>query len=179
MAMYERESIQRFLENILEKFGYYNVAPLPDQLNNNNNIPNDIPNDIPDIEQYENQPFRLFESYPRYGNIKNLLFNDATKRFDRISRNGMSYKSFLGDHVDGAISGVRKCPVTKLTLCVTSVPEMQKCGKMSLALGTFKMSIITIFGHKDFMQYFVTKFDIFHENISIAFNTGSYLELNS
>ena len=136
MAMYERESIQRFLENILEKFGYYNVVPIPDQLNNNNNIPNDIPNDIPDIENYENQPFRLFESYPRYGNIKNLLFNDATKRFDRISRNDMSYKSFLGEHVDGAISGVRKCPVTKMTLCVTSVPEMQKCGKMSLALGT-------------------------------------------
>ena len=44
-----------------------------------------------------------------------------------------------------------------------------------LGMISHKMSLITIFGHKHFMQKFHQKFDIFHEKISIAADFGSYL----
>ena len=49
-----------------------------------------------------------------------------------------------------------------------------------LELGMFshKMSLITIFGQKNFRQKFHQKFDIFHEKISTASDFGSYLVSN-
>ena len=41
---------------------------------------------------------------------------------------------------------------------------------------SYKKSKITIFGQKHFKQNFITKFDIFHEKISITFHFGLYLD---
>ena len=45
-----------------------------------------------------------------------------------------------------------------------------------LGIISHKMSLITIFGHKNFRQKFHQKYDIFHEKISTASDFGLYLE---
>ena len=57
------------------------------------------------------------------------------------------------------------------------------CGKQSalsfcaqmLGIVSHEMSLITIFGHKQFVQEFQEKFDIFHEKITTASDFRSYL----
>ena len=49
---------------------------------------------------------------------------------------------------------------------------------MGIGMISHKMPLITIFGHKHFMQKFHQKFDIFHEKISTASDFGSYLVSN-
>ncbi|XP_024941714.1 melanotransferrin isoform X2 [Cephus cinctus] len=90
-----------------------------------------VPNDSATIHPIET--FHLFESVPRYGDQYNLLFSDTARDFLQLSEKNQTYKGYLKESLD-AILAVRHCPVNKMTLCVTSEPEMQKCVRMKTAL---------------------------------------------
>ncbi len=136
-----------------------NYSPEYRNNNNNNFYDNDIDyeedgNDDEDDEFME--PFRLFESAPRYGNLKNLMFDDSkrrvrfhgknnieiisgTRKFMEVRPDEMSYKSFLGKSYGGslsppftAINGIRKCPVGQMTLCVTSQVNIRTLSKIDI-----------------------------------------------
>lgn len=77
------------------------------------------------------EKFDIFTS-KRYGKL-NLLFNDATVGMSQIEEDDQSFKKFL-DKSMGYIYGVRDCPVGRMTLCVTSDQELEKCVKMRTAL---------------------------------------------
>ncbi|KAJ8920307.1 hypothetical protein NQ315_011969 [Exocentrus adspersus] len=77
--------------------------------------------------------FHIFESIPRYGQHGNLLFQDAAKDFAALPEPQQTYTSFLGESLQ-TIMGVRDCPVNRMTLCVTSDAEKNKCVKMRTAL---------------------------------------------
>ncbi|XP_060857598.1 transferrin 2-like isoform X2 [Metopolophium dirhodum] len=76
--------------------------------------------------------FDLFDSSV-YDNHHNLLLQDSTRGLRLLEETQQTYTSYLGEAMD-IILGVRYCPVSKMTLCVTSEPEMDKCIKMKLAL---------------------------------------------
>ena len=46
--------------------------------------------------------FKLFESYPRYGMLKNLLFDDDTKSFGEIEP-GENYRQYLQNSMEHRI----------------------------------------------------------------------------
>uniref|UniRef100_T1GTP7 Transferrin-like domain-containing protein n=1 Tax=Megaselia scalaris TaxID=36166 RepID=T1GTP7_MEGSC len=73
-----------------------------------------------DEERPQNGTFEKFDIFEskRYGRL-NSLFNDATKYLDK----SMEF-----------IYGIRDCPVGRMTLCVTSEHELEKCIKMRTAL---------------------------------------------
>ncbi|XP_063907612.1 transferrin 2 isoform X1 [Zophobas morio] len=77
--------------------------------------------------------FSLFESSPRYGIHGNLLFQDSTRNIVPLNENLQTYTSFLGNSMN-VLMGVRECPVNRMTLCVTSEVEKDKCIKMKIAL---------------------------------------------
>ncbi|KAI4498584.1 hypothetical protein M0802_006290 [Mischocyttarus mexicanus] len=79
------------------------------------------------------ETFNLFESAPKYGIHHNLIFSDSAKDFVPLSEKDQTYTGYLGRSLD-FILGVRQCPVSRMTLCVTSDPEMEKCVKMKIAL---------------------------------------------
>ena len=137
MDMEERIAIQILLSKIIDKYGTPQ-APALDQASEGPEV-NDIEPDY-DVED-KPEPFSLFESAPRYGMLRNLMFDDSTSRFGIIKPDEMSYKSFLGRVYGNSIvppftviNGVRKCPVGQMTLCVTSEAEMIKCVRMRTAL---------------------------------------------
>lgn len=143
MDMEERLAIQIFMENIIEKFG--GLPPIPPSYGpiegQDPSFPNYNLNEV-EYEDSEDKPleFKLFDSQ-RYGLLQNLLFDDSTVRFGTIQPDDMSYKAFLGKVYGNsdqtpfeAISGIRKCPVGIMTLCVTSEAEMIKCVRMRTAL---------------------------------------------
>ncbi|CAI6351931.1 unnamed protein product [Macrosiphum euphorbiae] len=76
--------------------------------------------------------FDLFDS-SAYDNHHNLLLQDSTRGLRPINGTQQTYTSYLGEAMN-IIHGLRYCPVSKMTLCVTSEPEMDKCIKMKLAL---------------------------------------------
>ncbi|XP_014254557.1 melanotransferrin [Cimex lectularius] len=85
-------------------------------------------------ESYQKQnSFNFFESVPRYGIVHNLLVDDATEYLIALEEQSQTYTSYLGHAMDW-IMALRDCPVRKMTLCVTSEPEMEKCLKMRTAL---------------------------------------------
>ena len=49
-------------------------------------------NDDNEDEEEEDGAFKLFESSPRYGALRNLMFSDHTRRLARIEVDKMSYK---------------------------------------------------------------------------------------
>ncbi|XP_012527249.1 melanotransferrin [Monomorium pharaonis] len=77
--------------------------------------------------------FDLYESAPRYGLQHNLMFSDSARDFVQLSEKDQTYTGYLGRSLDHVL-GVRHCPVNRMTLCVTSDPEMEKCIKMKIAL---------------------------------------------
>ncbi|XP_066595955.1 transferrin 2 [Prorops nasuta] len=77
--------------------------------------------------------FDIFESAPRYGSQHNLIFSDASRDFVQIPEKDQTYSGYLGRSLD-LILDVRHCPVNRMSLCVTSDPEMDKCIKMKIAL---------------------------------------------
>lgn len=86
-------------------------------------------------EQNETQfyeKFDLFESR-RYGKQLNLMFQDTARYLAPIEENNQNFQNYLGSGLD-YIYGVRSCPVSRMTLCVTSEAEMEKCIKMRTAL---------------------------------------------
>ncbi|XP_014218149.1 melanotransferrin [Copidosoma floridanum] len=85
----------------------------------------------PNIQTIEK--FHLFESAPRYGRQHNLLFSDVAKDFVRIQDSDQNFSGYLKKSLE-MIYAVRRCPVNRMTLCVTSEPEFEKCTKMKIAL---------------------------------------------
>ncbi|XP_053683147.1 melanotransferrin isoform X1 [Sabethes cyaneus] len=83
-----------------------------------------------DTQFYEK--FNLFESR-RYGKQLNLMFQDTARYLAPIDENNQNFQNYLGASLD-QIYGVRACPVSRMTLCVTSDAEMEKCIKMRTAL---------------------------------------------
>ncbi|XP_070154715.1 transferrin 2 [Polyergus mexicanus] len=86
------------------------------------------PTNIQSIEVFD-----LYESAPRYGMKHNLIFSDSAHDFVQLPEKDQTYTGYLGRSIDH-ILGVRHCPVNRMTLCVTSDPEMEKCVKMKIAL---------------------------------------------
>lgn len=93
--------------------------------------------------------FNLFESSPRYGLQHNLLFSDSARGFISLAEKDQTYSYYLGNNIENSILGVRQCPVNKMTLCVTSEPEQEKCIKMKTALKAqlLKPELICYKGH--------------------------------
>uniref|UniRef100_A0A146M2V3 Melanotransferrin n=1 Tax=Lygus hesperus TaxID=30085 RepID=A0A146M2V3_LYGHE len=81
----------------------------------------------------EYETFNIFESAPRYGRQRNLLFEDYTSFLEALPESGQTFSVYLGESME-SIYAVRDCPVRKMTMCVTSDPEMEKCHKMRVAL---------------------------------------------
>ncbi|XP_015127075.1 melanotransferrin [Diachasma alloeum] len=77
--------------------------------------------------------FSLFESAPKYGLQHNLMFSDSARGFAPLVEKDQKYSEYLG-RAQNAILGVRECTVNRMTLCVTSEPELEKCFKMMIAL---------------------------------------------
>ena len=189
MPMQERQAIQIFMQKIARKYGgTARDTNRPQDTRNNrtshvtafdsfgNIIPvvNDqkpardefgLPRDDFDKaeEEEEEDSFRIFESTPRYGMLRNLLFSDNTKDFSIIDPEQMSYKSYLDRPYGGsltaplvAIEGIRKCPFGDMKLCVTSEAELAKCVRMRTALNAQllepKMSCKRARSHIDCMQ---------------------------
>ncbi|XP_044266677.1 melanotransferrin [Tribolium madens] len=95
-------------------------------------------NSVPDYYDYNRnntfyEVFNLFESSPRYGIHSNLLFQDMTRDIAPLNENLQTYSNFLGSSMN-IIMGVRVCQVNRMTLCVTSDVERNKCIKMRTAL---------------------------------------------
>lgn len=74
------------------------------------------------------EKFDLFES-ERYGGRLNLLVQDSARNLVPIKENDQSFIGYLGQSL-AQIFEVRHCPVNRMTLCVTSDPEHEKCVKM-------------------------------------------------
>uniref|UniRef100_A0A7G3B3U2 Putative transferrin 2 n=1 Tax=Lutzomyia longipalpis TaxID=7200 RepID=A0A7G3B3U2_LUTLO len=91
--------------------------------------------------------FELFDS-ERYGSKINLMFSDITRTFASIKEEEQNFGGYLGDNLE-IIMGVRMCPVGRMTLCVTSDAEMEKCVKMKTALKAqlIKPEMICYKGH--------------------------------
>ncbi|CAO1306875.1 unnamed protein product [Diamesa tonsa] len=78
------------------------------------------------------ESFEMFQS-TRYGKKLNLMFQDATHNLKPINEVEQTFKDFLGEH-EKIIYDIRQCPVNRMTLCVTSDAEYEKCVKMRTAL---------------------------------------------
>lgn len=118
-----RKNYQRFLKKAIDMYG----TPIGNQT-----FQRDIPNEsFSSVVPYES--FRLFESAPRYGLHHNLLFQDVAISLFPLSEAQQTYTGYLGNSLN-TILGVRHCPVNKMTLCVTSDAELEKCVKMRTAL---------------------------------------------
>lgn len=74
------------------------------------------------------EKFELFES-ERYGGRLNLMFQDAARGLVPIKEDDQSFAGYLGSALQQILE-VRQCPVGRMTLCVTSDAEMDKCIKM-------------------------------------------------
>lgn len=83
-------------------------------------------NDLNGTHLYEK--FDIFES-EHYGGRLNLMFQDAARNLVPIKEDDQSFAGYLGNSL-AQILEVRHCPVGRMTLCVTSEPEMEKCVKM-------------------------------------------------
>lgn len=64
--------------------------------------------------------------------ITEHLFKDSTFGLREIEENEQTFKSFLGEH-EKIIYDIRQCPVHRMTLCVTSDAEYEKCVKMRVS----------------------------------------------
>jgi hypothetical protein len=150
----ERKRYQRFLQLAAKQFSHkksfnstlsnnnndrFNNNRFEDRnrnrnFNNRNNDPfgfsSTTDNPINETALYEN--FELFDS-SRYGNRLNLMFQDASFSLQSIEEPKQTFKAFLGEH-EKIIYDIRQCPVNRMTLCVTSDAEYEKCVKMRTAL---------------------------------------------
>ncbi|CAH1375090.1 unnamed protein product [Tenebrio molitor] len=77
--------------------------------------------------------FSLFGISRRYKYRINLLFQDTARGIAPLNENLQTYSNFLGNAMT-YIMGIRECPVNRMTLCVTSEVEKDKCVKMKTAL---------------------------------------------
>lgn len=85
------------------------------------------------------EKFEIFES-ERYGGRLNLMFQDAARNLVPIKEDDQSFGGYLGSSLQQILE-VRQCPVGRMTLCVTSDAEMDKCIKMRVRIsGVFTFS---------------------------------------
>lgn len=131
----------RFGENSFNRSGYgnpneYNAEHFENRngydrsYNDNELNPWDKPEST-NIQPIET--FNLFDSAPKYGMHHNLIFSDSARDFVQLPEKDQTYGGYLGRSLN-AILEVRRCTVNRMTLCVTSDPEMEKCVKMKIAL---------------------------------------------
>ncbi|KAJ1525243.1 hypothetical protein ONE63_010068 [Megalurothrips usitatus] len=94
------------------------------------------------------EPFALFNSAPRYGIHRNLLVNDNVEDLVILDESHQNYEVYLGAALT-QILGVRQCPVNRMSLCVTSKQELDKCIKMRTALKAqlLKPEMVCVKGH--------------------------------
>lgn len=84
------------------------------------------------IDDNTTQPYEKFELFEseRYGGRLNLMFQDSARSLVPIKEEDQSFAGYLGGGPLQQILEVRQCPVGRMTLCVTSDAEMDKCIKM-------------------------------------------------
>ncbi|XP_075238326.1 transferrin 2 [Lycorma delicatula] len=140
----QRNLYQQFLKKSVKLFGN-KLFSVNDTVDNgasstpyfNGYTPTPLPYDIytpnPSPVTVEYKTFNLFESVPRYGTKHNLLFQDSAEEIVLLDESKQTYSRFLGNSLNIILS-VRRCPVNRMTLCVTSDPELEKCVKMRVAL---------------------------------------------
>ncbi|KAJ4431498.1 hypothetical protein ANN_20096, partial [Periplaneta americana] len=119
-----RKTYQRFLKKAVDMYGTPTF---------NRTFTPFLQNDSFSTEPVPYESFSLFESAPRYGLHHNLLFQDVAVKLFPLNEHQQTYTGYLGPSLDVILS-VRHCPVNKMTLCVTSDPELEKCIKMRTAL---------------------------------------------
>ncbi|XP_071513824.1 transferrin 2 isoform X2 [Panulirus ornatus] len=78
--------------------------------------------------------FHLFESAPKYGTSHDLLLSDDTETLVEMAISQQNFQKYLLGDIMSHIQTVRWCPVSKMTLCVTSLAEYSKCHRMRTAL---------------------------------------------
>ncbi|KAL7289603.1 hypothetical protein TKK_0016459 [Trichogramma kaykai] len=135
-----RKLYQKFLEEAVKIFGKHDSNTRDNSAYNNNTTYSWNSGVYNDRDRESNEPniqtigkFNLFESAPRYGLRHNLLFSDSAKDFVRIQESDQTFSGYLKSSLE-MIYAVRSCPVNRMTLCVTSDPELDKCTKMKIAL---------------------------------------------
>lgn len=85
------------------------------------------------------EKFDLFES-KRYGGRLNLLVQDAARNLLAIPELDQSFGGYLGQAIN-PINDIRQCPVGRMTLCVTSDAEYEKCAKMRVSTNSFVIQL--------------------------------------
>lgn len=60
-----------------------------------------------------------------------IFFQDYTRDFVQIPEKDQTFEGYLKRSLEH-ILGVHHCPVNRMTLCVTSEPEVEKCVKMKV-----------------------------------------------
>lgn len=78
------------------------------------------------------EKFDFFDS-KRYGGRLNLMVQDAARNLFALPEDKQSFGGYLGDSLH-RIMDIRSCPVGRMTLCVTSEAEFEKCVKMRVSL---------------------------------------------
>ncbi|XP_069187443.1 transferrin 2 isoform X2 [Procambarus clarkii] len=78
--------------------------------------------------------FYLFESSPKYGTSYDLLLSDDTEMLVELAISNQNFEKYLMGDTISHIHSVHSCPVSTMTLCVTSQAEFSKCRKMQTAL---------------------------------------------
>lgn len=78
--------------------------------------------------------FKLFESSPKYGSAHDLLLSDDAEILVDLAVSQQNFQRYLAGNIMSYIQTIRSCPVSKMTLCVTSIPEYTKCLNLRTAL---------------------------------------------
>lgn len=91
---------------------------------------NDLDQNSNGTQLYEH--FEIFES-ERYGGRLNLMFQDSSRGLMPIREVDQSFSGYLQKSLDKILE-IRYCPVKRMTICVTSDAEMEKCVKMRVSL---------------------------------------------
>ncbi|XP_025413033.1 melanotransferrin [Sipha flava] len=128
-----RISFQKWLQKIVELYGkskpsqWLTSTPISNWESGQSEFLSNTQN-----TQNIDKNFYLFNS-SAYSNHHNLLLQDSTRGLRSLEESQQTYAKYLGRSMD-IVLGVRYCPATRMTLCVTSDPEMEKCIKMKMAL---------------------------------------------
>lgn len=96
-----------------------------------NNLDSGFTTERSRFDDNSNQTYEKFELFDseRYGGRLNLMFQDAARNLVPIKEDDQSFAGYLGSSLQQILE-VRHCPVGRMTLCVTSDAEMDKCIKM-------------------------------------------------
>lgn len=111
------------------------------------NSETDLNNDTKLFEKFD-----LFES-ARYGGRLNLMVQDSARNLVPIKEIDQSFIGYLGQSL-AQIFEVRQCPVNRLTLCVTSDAEHEKCVKMRVSLFYIAFGIFIVVSTNSLGIYF-------------------------